>query len=1021
MTTAVLDKLAEQHPDEQREAEVLRQAKEEAERGFDLGAGPLMRARLLRLSSDEHVLLITIHHIVFDGWSLRVLFRELSALYAAYSAGRESPLAELPIQYGDFAAWQRERMTGVRLSEQISYWKHRLEGAPAVLELPGDRPRPAARTPRGGRFDFAISRHLTDKLAAIGRREQATLFMTLLAAFATLLFRYTEEEDILIGSPIAGREREETEALIGLFVNTLVFRTDLSGNPSFRGLLRRVRESALGAYSHQELPFERLVEELKPSRSRAHAPIFQVLFSLQNFQSVAPEKARRLGDLTMTPLRTDRGISRFDLELEVAERAHGLACLFDYSEDLFDAATIGRMTENFRTLLEGIAADPDRSLWDLPLLAPEERRRVLVQWNETEAPYPRGETIQGMFERQAANTPRAIALESAGEQLTYEDVNRRANRLAVRLRDMGVGPEILVGVYAERSVEAVVGMLATLKAGGAYLPLDPAYPRERLQFLLEDSSASIVLTQRQWAAELPEISARAHGVPLEPEAGDLSESSENPERLGGATNLAYVIYTSGSTGQPKGVEVTHRGFVNHALAVGKDYGLVPGDRVLQFTSLAFDVAAEEIFPTWLAGATVVLRPEAVGADIAEFLRFVEQEGITVVNLPASFWHQWVEQLSHIRSVPPSLRLVVTGSERVLPASLGVWREHAGTQVGWRNAYGPTEATITATLYCLDSGNPPEGSASVPIGRPIANTRTYVLDRALRPVPVGAPGELYLGGDGLARGYRNRPDQTAESFIASPFDDAPGARLYKTGDRVRWRSDGNLEFVGRRDDQVKIRGYRVEPGEIEAVLERHPAIRESVVLGRTDGSGAQRLVAFLVPQSGVELDVPGVRAFIRGALPEHMVPSSYAFLPALPRTPGGKIDRAALPDPDFDRRQLAEDFVAPATATERVLAGIWAEVLRIEKVGIHDDFFELGGHSLLAMQVFSRLRDAFPAGLPLRALFDSPTVAALAAAVDAAQKAGSERSPSRIPAVSRDALLRGHAAGGAPADTPEKSG
>ncbi len=832
-------------PEDEREAESRRLSTEEARQPFDLEHGPLIRAGLLRLQAEEHVLLLNMHHIISDGWSTGVFVRELRALYEAFSQDKPSPLPELPIQYADFAVWQREWLAGEVLERQLSYWKGQLTGAPAVIDLPTDRPRPAVQSYRGAHQSMRLSRELTEKLKELSQREGATLFMTLLAAFQTLLMRYTSQEDIVIGSPIAGRNRAETENLIGFFINTLVLRTDLSGDPTFRELLGRVKELTFGAYEHQDVPFEKLVEELQPERSLSRNPLFQVMFTLLN----APGQSLELPGLTLRPLPADSGTSQFDVALAMYDGEEGLRGAFGYITDLFDAATVARMVRHFHTLLESIVANPDQHLSALPMLTEAERQQLLVEWNDTQADYPKGRCIHDLFEAQVERTPDAVAVVFEGEQLSYRELNRRANLLAHHLQKLGVGPEVRVGMMLERSLEMLVGLLGVLKAGGAYVPLDPAYPQERISFMLEDAEAPVLLTQARLAGSLPPHGAEV--VRLDADWDMIARgSAENPVSDAQAENLAYVIYTSGSTGQPKGVMIPHRALVSHCTVAAKHYALQSHDRILQFASISFDVAAEEIFPYWLTGAAVVIRPDEVAASITDFLSFAEKEKLSVIDLPAAFWHQWVSELSGTEApLPSTLRLVIVGNEKVLPERLATWQKTFGGRVRWINAYGPTEATITTTTYEPVGWRKDQTVSSVPIGRPLANKQVYILDRHLQPVPIGVSGELYIGGETLARGYLNRPELTAERFIPHPFSTEMGARMYKTGDLARYLADGNIEFLGRRDYQVKIRGFRIELGEIEAMLAKHPGVHEAVVEARENESGDQRLVAYVVPTQG----------------------------------------------------------------------------------------------------------------------------------------------------------------------------
>jgi amino acid adenylation domain-containing protein len=957
-------------PPGERAAALRRLLAEELARPFTLSRDPMLRASLVREDERSHVLVLLMHHIVSDGWSIGVLLEELAEGYGASRGGREPAPPALPIQYGDYAAWQRDWLAGAIGDAQLAYWKERLAGDLPLLALPSDRPRPARQSYRGAQERRLYPRELADRLEALARESGATLFMTLLAAFQGLLVRLTGQEDVLVGTPVAGRGRVETENLVGFFVNTLVVRADLSGNPTFREVLGRVRERALEAYQHQDVPFERLVETLRPERDLSHSPLFQAMFAFENY----PLEQPAIPGLSVENVEFETAVSNFDVTLEFSKQERGLAALLEYQTDLFDRETAARWLANLEVLLAAAVENPDRRLWDLPVLTPEERERLVVGWNATRAEFSLERCVHELFEARAASSPDAPAAESENGRLTYRELDARANALARRLAEAGVGPDVPVGVCLERSLEAGVALLAVLKAGGCYVPLDPAHPTARLRYFLEDAGARVLVTDAARAESSPAGPWRLVRVDAEtarPEDGAPVVSGVRPE------NLAYVIYTSGSTGLPKGVEVPHRALVNHAEAIRRAFGLAPSDRVLQFASLSFDVAAEEIFPTWAAGAAVVFRPgEAIG--VPEFEALLAARKPTVVNLPAGFWHQWVAEISRRpRTLPDSLRLVVAGSERVLPDRLEDWKRQV-PNVRWLNGYGPTETTITATLYEPAPGEGSSGGASVPIGRPIANARLYVVDPHDGLAPQGAAGELWIGGEGVARGYRGAPDRTAERFRANPF--GPG-RVYRTGDRARYRKDGNVEFLGRSDAQVKVRGFRIELAEIESALERHPAVREAAVAAREDG-GENRLVAYVVFAGGDGVPTSDLRAFLREQLPPYMIPAAFVTLDALPRTASDKIDRDRLPDPG--RLRGDEAFVAPRTPVEEAIAEIWSGLLRVERVGATDNFFDLGGHSLLATQVASRLRDRFGLEIPLKTLFEAPTVGDLALAIAQAQ-------------------------------------
>jgi amino acid adenylation domain-containing protein len=812
--------------------------------------------------------------------------------------------------------------------------------------------------------------------------------MTLLAAFQTLLYRYSGQEDIVVGSPIAGRNRVEIEGLIGFFLNSLAMRTDLSGNPSFRELLGRVREVALGAYAHQDLPVEKLIEELQLERDLSQNRLFQVLFILQN----TPMPILELSGLTLSSSVIDNKTAKFDLTLELKETPLGISGWFEYNTDLFNETTLVRMVGHFQTLLEGIVANPEQKLSDLPVLTPAERQILLVEWNNTQADYPKDLCIHQLFETQVELTPEAIAVVFEDKQLTYRELNYRANQLAHYLRTLAVGPEVLVGLCVERSLEMVVGLLGILKAGGAYVPLDPAYPKERLALMLSDSQVPVLLTQEQLLPRLPEH--QAHVVRLDTDWGVISQhSQENP--VSGVTpeNLTYLIYTSGSTGKPKGVMIQHQSLVSFTQTAVVEYGLSQRDRVLQFASISFDAAAEEIYPCLTSGGTLVLRTDEMLSSVPTFLQKSRDWELTVWDLPTAYWHQVTYELAtQDLLLPESLRLVIIGGERALPERIGMWQKIVGDRAKREghqahhpqlvNTYGPTEATVVATMYKLPGSTPTDTTLpEVPIGRPLRHVQTYVLDRYRQPVPIGVPGELHIGGAGLARGYLNRPELAHKQFIPNPFSDNPNARLYKTGDLVRYLPDGNIEFLGRIDHQVKIRGFRIELGEIEAVLSQHPEVRETLVMAREDVPGDKRLVAYLVRNQKSTPTTSELRRFLKEKLPDYMMPSVFVLLDAMPLTPSGKIDRRSLPAPDHTKREVEETFVAPRTSAEETLAGIWSEVLGLEKVGVHDNFFELGGHSLLATQLTARASKAFQVKLPLRNVFEAPTVAALVERVE----------------------------------------
>jgi amino acid adenylation domain-containing protein len=938
--------------------EARRLAVEEALRPFDLQRGPVLRATLLRLGETEHAVLFTLHHIAGDAWSLGVLTQEVAALYGALTAGRPSPLPELPVQYADYARWQRAWLQGEALARRLAFWREALDGV-AALQLPADRPRPPLQT-------FCGAAHLL-KLAPVETPAGTTQFMALLAGLTALLHRWADQDDVAVGSPVAGRSRVQLEPLIGFFVNTLVLRTDCGGDPPYAALLGRVRDAVVAALSHQEIPFEKVVEELQPARDLSHTPLFQVLFTLQN----TPTGTLDLPGLTLAPLAAGgEPPARFDLTLAITEGPDGLFARFDYNVDLFDAATIARLADQWARVL---TTDPGLRLSEIPLLSEAEAAQLLRDWSGG-APLGAGTGVWGLFAAQAARTPEETALVFEGETFRYRELLAWSNQLAHRLRSLGVGPEVRVGIALERSPEVIAAMLAVLAAGGAYVPLDPGYPRERLAFLLEDSRPWVVLTgdvepalnRQQLAVERP---------------ADFADPGP-PETLPGSgpDSPVYVIYTSGSTGTPKGVTVCDRGLANFSLAMVETLGLGPGERFLQFASLSFDASAVQIFPTLLSGAALVLHPDPTRLSVTELLHVCERQGVTVLDLPAALWRQWVEEMGErVRRgerLPHGLHTFLTGGESLSRAALERWLGLPDRPARFFSSYGPTEATITATLFRLEDDAGP--GLGAPIGRPLPGVRVALLDRRLHPVPVGVPGELAIGGAGVARGYLDRPDLTAERFIPDAFGagGAAGGRLYRTGDLVRLRLDGSLEILGRMDGQVKIRGVRIELGEIEAVLARCPGVREAVAVVRGEGIEERRLVVYAVPEIGQALEPADLRAWLAARLPGAMVPPQIVLLESLPLTASGKVDRRALPEPQAPVREV----VAPRDAVEERLAEVWRRLLNVPAVSVHDNFFALGGHSLLATRLVAAVREEMETEIPLRDVFERPVLADLALAV-----------------------------------------
>ncbi|HEX6292477.1 MAG TPA: amino acid adenylation domain-containing protein [Herpetosiphonaceae bacterium] len=950
-------------------------ARAEIQRPFDLAQGPLLRALLLRIQNEEHVLVLTMHHIVADGWSMKIFIQELATLYQAFSAGHSPALADLPIQYADYAVWQREWMQGEVLAAQLAYWKDQLANLP-TLDVLTDHPRPPVQTFRGGRLMFALPKAPSAELTALAQAQGVTMFMLLLASWQVLLARYSRQTDIVVGSPVAGRHRLEIEGLIGCFINTLVLRADLSGNPSFRELLARVRRMCLQAYAHQDLPFEKLVEELQPTRDLSRQPLFQSMFILQD----DPMGSSELTNLTLQPLIVEHGTSQFDLTLSIVDSTDGLVGTLEYNSDLFEPTTIERMAGHLQTLLLGIIAAPEQRLSELPLLTAQERQQ-LVDWNTTYVEYPTHLCLHTLVEQQAQRTPTAIAVVFENTSISYSDLDRRANQLARHLGALGVGGcpqgETRVGVCLHRSLDLVVALLGILKAGAAYVPLDPSYPAERLAFMLDDSQVPVLLTSQEFASR---FSAAERHLPalvdLDLDWPTIAQQPTTPPTVNvSPDHPAYVIYTSGSTGQPKGAVNTHRAIVNRLLWMQDAYELDATDRVLQKTPFSFDVSVWEFFWPLLSGARlVVARPEG-HKDPAYLTQVIAAQQITTLHFVPSMLRLFLEQpeLEACRS----LRRVICSGE-ALPSEV---QDHFFTRLHaeLHNLYGPTEAAVDVTAWACQPDHP---LPIVPIGRPIANTQIYLLDPHVQPVPVGVPGELHIGGVQLARGYLHRPDLTAERFIPDPFSQTGypqgGARLYKTGDLARYRPDGAIEFLGRLDHQIKMRGFRVEPGEIEAALRSHPAVGAAAVVLRGSASDP-RLVAYIEPRAkNQELETPNaeLRAYLAEHLPDYMVPSAFVLLEALPLTPNGKLDLRALPDPDGARPAPETSYVAPQSDIEQQIAEIWQAVLKIDRVGVHDNFFDLGGHSLLLIQIHRRLCETVSPNLSVVELFQYPTISAL---------------------------------------------
>lgn len=956
-----------------REVEVHRLAAKEASRPFDLARGPLIRARVLRLGVEDHVLLLSMHHIISDGWSMGVLFRELAAFTESLFTDSEPALAPLPVQYADYAIWQREWLQGDVLDEQLRYWRNQLANTP-VLDLPTDRPRPAVQTYRGAEESLQVPQTLLERLKTLSRDSDVTLFMTLLAAFKVLLHRYTHQGDIVVGSPVAGRTEPEVEELIGFFVNTLALRTDVSGNPTFLDLLDRVRTVALDAYAYQDVPFEKLVDELDVERDTSYTPLFQVMFVLQN----APTAELNLPGISFNALPFEHREAKFDLTLAMTENENGLHALLEYNTDLFDAGTVRRMLTHFQQLLYGIVANPKQRISDVALLTDEERHTLLYGRHAGQGNYREDRCLHTLFAEQAARTPDAVAVIDEARTLTYAELDRRANKLAHRLQATGVEPETIVGLHVERSLDVVVGVLGILKAGGAYLPLDPVYPAKRLAYMLDDAEAALVVTQRQLVENLP-TSYRETAICLDTDWEDIAQQPAHAPMSGTTTdNLAYVIYTSGSTGRPKGVAVDHQNVLRLFAATDDWYQFSEHDVWTLFHSYAFDFSVWELWGALLYGGRVVVVSQDVSRSPEIFYDLLRREEVTVLNQTPSAFRQLM-RVERERDMPAddlALRLIIFGGEALELNSLRPWYEHHGdTEPTLVNMYGITETTVHVTYRPLGWQDVRAARGSV-IGEPIPDLQVYILDDRLEPVPVGVPGEMYVGGAGVSRGYLNRPALTASRFLPDPFGDTPGARLYRTGDVARFLPDGDIEYLGRIDHQVQVRGFRIELGEIEAVLGEQPGVHGVVVTTHEGASDDVRLVAYVTVDEDRAPTEAGLRAAIQQQLPDYMVPARILTLDDFPLTANGKIDRRALAAPEAVAPDTERAYVAPRSPTERRLAGIWGEVLGIEQVGIHDDFFALGGHSLLATQVVARIRSAFDVDIPLHVLFESPTIAEL---------------------------------------------
>jgi len=965
------------------EGEVMPILIAESQHPFDLSKDQLIRVLLLQLSDTEHILLLNLHHIICDDWSMGVLIGEIKTLYTAFCENKPSTLPDLLLQYADFAEWQHQLAQGDGMQTQLSGLRASLQNL-SKLNLPTDRPKPPIQTYKGAVQYWELSTELSKALEALSQKEKVTLFMTLLTAFKILLYRYTNQEDIVIGSPIANRNRSEIENLIGFFVNTLVLRTNLGGNPTFVELLARVKEVTLKAYTYQDFPFEKLVEALQPERNNTEHPLFQVVFGFEN----SPMQTLELPGLKVNALNLELKTTRFDLEFHVWnsgddfrslwggdrwQESAGIRGAVCYNTDMWNGETIKRLLQDFQTLLSSIIANPHQAVGNLPLLSEAQRQQILIDWNNTKTDYPRDQSINQLFELQVSQNPEAIAVIFAGKQLSYRELNNRSNQLAHYLIKSGVVSEQLVGICVEPSLEMIIGILGILKAGGAYLPLDPSYPLERLSFMIQDAGVSVIITQQKLIAKLPSKIT----VCLDSDRETLAQESEkNPTIKTDSQNLAYVIYTSGSTGTPKGVAIPHKA-VNRLVCNTNYIKLEPQDKIAQVSNISFDAATFEIWGALLNGAQLVIIPKNIILSPEEFAFWLRQQHISVLFLTTAL----VRNLARFApQACANLKYLLFGGEKVEPKWVRKILERGAPQQ-LIHVYGPTENTTFSSYYLVEEV--PESVSSIPIGKAITNTEIYILDQHFQPVPIGVIGELYLRGDGLAQGYLNRTELTQERFINN---------YYKTGDLAFYRADGNIEFMGRLDEQVKIRGYRLELGEIEALLCQHEAIAEAVVIVLEEIPEEKHLVAYIVTNPLQPITSSQLRQFLKQKLPEYMIPSAYVMLDALPLTPNGKVDRHALPAVDTLNQYLEDNYIAPSSEIEAKLVEIWAKLLGKTSLGVCDNFFELGGHSLLATQLISRIRDVFKIEMPLSILFDCPTVAGLARYIETS----GGKSPSSVP-------------------------
>jgi amino acid adenylation domain-containing protein len=969
-------------PERDRESAALCIATEEGKKPFDLCKGPLLRATLLRLGTETWILVLVMHHIVTDGWSFSRLFRDVTTFYAAFLTSTDPELPELPIQYTEYAQWQRDYMCGELLHKEIEHWRSTLAGAHTLLDLPADHPRPPTQTWNGATKEITLDVATLAELKSIAQKESSTLFMASMAAFQALLWRYTRQESILVGTPVAARDHVEVEDMIGLLTNTLVFRTDFTRDLSFRDLIRQVRAFALEAYMHQDVPFEKLVEQLVPQRSLDKSPLFQVMFIFQNI----PKQVFEISGLSIKELNFQTGIAKFDLSAELLEENAEFHWQFEYNTDLFEHSTILRMLGHLRRLIKAAIENPDLPVAQLPMMSSEELEQVLVEWNQTATDYSRDHLrtcIHELFELQAERSPDAVAVVAGNLEMTYRELNQRANQLAWYLLKRGVGPEVPVGLSLDRGPRIVIALLGVLKAGGAYVPLDPRVPADRMSFMLSDAKPRVVLTEQRllrdvFCADTVLLDSDWHVI--------AQESKENPNRKLNAQTLAYVMYTSGSTGKPKGVPIEHGSVVNLLRSMQREPGLNRDDVLLAVTTLSFDIAGLEVYLPLISGARLVIASSEDVIDGNRLKNLLSEQRVTFMQATPATWRLLFEagwQGS------PGLKILCGGE--AMPPELAK-ELSAGADSVW-NVYGPTETTIWSTVYRVTG----QEENTIPIGRPIANTSIYILDHHHNPVPINIAGEIYIGGDGLSRGYLNRPELTAERFVQNPLLANQTSRLYRTGDLGRFRSNGDIEYLGRVDSQVKLRGFRIELGEIESVLTSHTSLREAVVIVTGQGE-QQKLSAYVVVTDEKAAPAAGeLSRYLRMKLPEHMVPTAYRRVERLPLLPSGKVNRGVLPATVSIALREETEFLAPRNEIEKQLADIWKNLLHVEQVGIEQNFFELGGHSLLALQVTARIRRAFDVELPVRSIFEAPTIAALGLELEKTQASGLK---SRTPTFQR---------------------